>query len=114
MSSRLLASLKKVNVAANLYSFMLFGRRTIIASIIILSSIFIVALPLPIILPNQSVFATPPGESSSRIAFTSTRDGGNEEMYVMNAADGSEQTRLTNNADVDRFPDWNTAATEPK
>ena len=113
MSSQLLASLKKVNTAANLHSFMLFGRRTIIISIIILSSIFIAALPLPIILPNQSAFATPPGESSSKIAFTSTRDL-NEEIYVMNAGDGSEQTRLTNNTDDDRFPDWNTAATEPK
>ena len=114
MSSRLLASLKKVNTAANLHSFILFGRRTIIASIIILSSIFIAALPLPIILPNQSAFATtPPGESSCRIAFTSTRDL-NEEIYVMNAEDGSNQIRLTNNNVIDRFPDWNTAATEPK
>ena len=112
MSSRLLASLKKVNTTANLHSFMLLGRRTIIASIIILSSIFIAALPLPIILPNQSAFATPPGESS-KIAFISTRDL-NEEIYVMNAADGSEQIRLTNNNVIDRFPDWNTAATEPK
>jgi Tol biopolymer transport system component len=111
LSSRLLASLKKVNTAANLHSFMLFGRRTIIASIIILSSIFIAALPILIILPNQSAFATSPGENSSRIAFTSTRDG-NFEIYVMNAADGSEQTRLTNNNVIDRFPDWNTAATE--
>src|SRR5918992_5604298 len=112
MSSRLLASLKKVNTAANLHSFILFGRRTIIASIIILSSIFIAALPLPIILPNQSAFATtPPGESSSKIAFTSTRDL-NEEIYVMNAEDGSNQTRLTNNNDIDQFPNWSPNSTK--
>jgi Tol biopolymer transport system component len=111
MSSRLLASLKKVNTTANLHSFMLFGRRTIIISIIILSSIFIAALPLPIILPNQSAFATPPGESSSRIAFTSTRDL-NEEIYVMNAEDGSEQIRLTNNNDIDQFPNWSPNSTK--
>ena len=111
MSSRLLASLKKVNTTANLHSFILFGRRTIIASIIILSSIFIAALPLPIILPNQSAFATPPGESSSRIAFTSTRDL-NEEIYVMNAEDGSNQIRLTNNNDIDQFPNWSPNSTK--
>jgi dipeptidyl aminopeptidase/acylaminoacyl peptidase len=111
MSSQLLASLKKVNAAANLHSFILFGRRTIIASIIILSSIFIAALPLPIILPNQSAFATPPGENSSRIAFTSTRDL-NEEIYVMNAEDGSEQTRLTNNNTSDTHPSWSPDGTK--
>jgi Tol biopolymer transport system component len=92
---------------------MLFGR-TIIVSIIILSSIFIVALPILLPLsPNQLAFATSPGENGTKIAFTSTRDG-NEEIYVMNAEDGSDQTRLTNNTIIDRFPDWNTAATEPE
>ena len=110
MSSQLLASLKKVNTTANLYSFLLFGRRTIIASIIILSSIFIAALSLPIILPNQSAFATPPGENS-KIAFTSTRDL-NEEIYVMNAEDGSDQIRLTNNNVIDRFLNWSPDGTK--
>ncbi|WP_346817878.1 NTTRR-F1 domain [Bacillus paramobilis] len=40
----------------------------------------------------------------SKIAFTSTRDG-NAEIYVMNA-DGSNQTRLTNNAASDSDPAW--------
>ena len=41
----------------------------------------------------------------TRIAFGSTRDGGNSEIYVMNA-DGSGQTRLTNNGDFDNSPAW--------
>ncbi|HUS62562.1 MAG TPA: hypothetical protein VMY34_10220, partial [Acidimicrobiales bacterium] len=41
----------------------------------------------------------------SRIAFTSTRDGGDNEIYVMNA-DGSGQTRLTAIPGVDYFPTW--------
>ena len=40
----------------------------------------------------------------ARIAFQSSRDG-NWEIYVMNA-DGSSQTRLTNNSDEDGFPSW--------
>jgi dipeptidyl aminopeptidase/acylaminoacyl peptidase len=40
----------------------------------------------------------------SRIAFTSQRDG-NPEIYVMHA-DGSRQTRLTNNPAIDDAPDW--------
>jgi len=38
------------------------------------------------------------------IVFTSNRDG-NDEIYVMNA-DGSNQTRLTNNNVKDWFPKW--------
>ncbi len=39
-----------------------------------------------------------------KIAFFSNRDG-NYEIYVMNA-DGSGQTRLTNNPAEDRYPVW--------
>jgi Tol biopolymer transport system component len=60
-------------------------------------------LPL---LPNQfSAFATFPGENGTKIAFTSDRDG-NTDIYVMNAQDGSNQTRLTDNAASDALPDW--------
>lgn len=38
------------------------------------------------------------------IAFTSYRDG-KREIYIMNA-NGSGQTRLTNNPAEDDFPDW--------
>ena len=50
---------------------------------------------------------TPPSSITSaerKIAFASDRDG-NWEIYVMNA-DGSNQTRLTNNSAVDRQPTW--------
>ena len=40
----------------------------------------------------------------ARIAFVSRRDG-NYEIYVMNA-DGSGQTRLTNNSAWDLHPAW--------
>ena len=45
------------------------------------------------------------GEAASgRIAFVSDRDG-NDEIYVMNA-DGTDQTRLTNNPESDSDPIW--------
>ena len=43
-------------------------------------------------------------ETSLRIAFSSARDG-NYEVYVMNA-DGSGQTRLTDDPSGDTFPSW--------
>lgn len=47
---------------------------------------------------------TPPPSSVGRIAFESDRDG-NYEIYVMNA-DGTGQTRLTNNVALDAVPAW--------
>ena len=44
------------------------------------------------------------GFLSPKIAFESFRDG-NYEIYVMNA-DGSGQTRLTNNGATDVWPSW--------
>jgi Tol biopolymer transport system component len=41
----------------------------------------------------------------NRYAFTNDRDG-DWEIYVMNAQDGSNQTRLTDNAASDALPDW--------
>jgi TolB protein len=40
-----------------------------------------------------------------RIAFTSERDNGDREIYVMNA-DGSNQTRLTSSPGFDENPTW--------
>ena len=54
--------------------------------------------------PNQSAFGTFPGRNG-QIAFYSERDG-NQEIYVMNAADGSNQTRLTNSTADDLPPSW--------
>jgi Tol biopolymer transport system component len=45
---------------------------------------------------------SPDGE---KIAFASNRDG-NYEIYVMDADDGSDVTRLTDNDDFDREPSW--------
>jgi Tol biopolymer transport system component len=50
---------------------------------------------LILVVPAMPVRAALPGENG-RIAFVSQRNG-NEEIYVMNA-DGTDQTRLTNNA----------------
>jgi CSLREA domain-containing protein len=50
------------------------------------------------------VQAAPTLRSNGKIAFTSDRDG-NSEIYVMNA-DGSGQTRLTNNSVRDDYPTW--------
>ena len=42
--------------------------------------------------------------SETKIVFSSYRDG-NTEIYIMNA-DGSNQTRLTNNPAADEYPSW--------
>jgi TolB protein len=43
--------------------------------------------------------------NGSKIAFSSSRDGGNLEIYAMNA-DGSGQINLTKNAATDQTPAW--------
>ena len=59
--------------------------------------------------PTNFVTDFSPSWSSdgSRIAFVSNRDGNpaNYEVYVMNA-DGTGQTRLTNNTAHEMFPEW--------
>src|SRR5688572_23578124 len=71
----------------------------VIMVVIYASSLFM--LPLQ---ANQSAFGTVPG-SNEQIAFYSERDG-NQEIYVMNAADGSNQTRLTSVNANDSDPSW--------
>src|SRR5918995_1076311 len=84
------------------YGFLLVG-------ITILSSVAFTTLTL---LPNQfSAFATVPGEDGTKLAFTSDRDG-NTEIYVMNAQDGSNQTRLTDNGDSDSLISWSPDGTK--
>src|SRR5215213_10115758 len=68
--------------------------------IIVLSSIFNLSSSLP----DQSAFGTSAGENG-KIAFSSTRDVNNQEIYVMND-DGSDVTRLTNNLARDSDPSW--------
>jgi TolB protein len=58
----------------------------------------------PTATPTPIPTAPPTAGLSGKIAFTSTRDG-NAEIYVMNA-DGSNQTRLTNNAASDSQPSF--------
>jgi Tol biopolymer transport system component len=56
---------------------------------------------------------SPNGE---KIAFVSDRDDeetGQNDIYVMNADDGSDVTRLTDNDDDDREPDWGTNTSSP-
>src|SRR5215212_153402 len=84
------------------YGFVLVGI-TILAS---------VAFTMLTLLPNQfSAFATVPGEDGTKLAFTSDRDG-NTEVYVMNAQDGSNQTRLTDNGASDSLISWSPDGTK--
>jgi Tol biopolymer transport system component len=84
------------------YGFVLVGI-TILAS---------VAFTMLTLLPNQfSAFATVPGEDGTKLAFTSDRDV-NREIYVMNAQDGSNQTRLTMNPAFDFDPSWSPDGTK--
>src|SRR6266446_9044235 len=50
-------------------------------------------------------------KGNGKIAFGSTRDSGNHEIYVMNA-DGSNQTRITNNSAYDDQPRWSPDGTK--
>jgi Tol biopolymer transport system component len=78
------------------YGFLLVG-------ITILASVTFTTLTL--LLNQFSAFATVPGEDDTKLAFTSDRDG-NTEVYVMNAQDGSNQTRLTDNGASDGLAEW--------
>jgi Tol biopolymer transport system component len=80
----------------------------LLAGVTILSSGGFTMLPL---LANQfSASATFSGEEGTKIAFTSDRDV-NKEIYVM-AADGTGQTRLTDNAANDALPSWSPDGTK--
>lgn len=61
-------------------------------------------LTLPSTIPGSDAWpaVSPTG---SRIAFTSSRDGGDWDIFVMNA-NGTGVTPLTDNADSDRNPNW--------
>ena len=81
----------------------------VLVGITFLASVAFTTLTL---LPNQfSAFATVPGEDGTKLAFTSDRDV-NREIYVMNAQDGSSQTRLTDNGASDEFPSWSPDGTK--
>src|SRR5215207_8242431 len=84
-------------------SFMLVAQ--VIITTIFTSSVFF--LPTH---ANQSAFGTLAGPNE-QIAFTSNRDG-NGNIYVMNAGDGSNQTRLTYNEVRDTGSSWSPNGTK--
>jgi Tol biopolymer transport system component len=59
---------------------------------------------------NQSAFGTLAGPNE-QIVFFSDRDG-SQQIYVMNAADGSNQTRLTSVNANDSDPSWSPDGTK--
>ena len=61
-------------------------------------------LVLTMLVVGEPVGATLPSESG-KIAFASNRDGGNPEIYTMNA-DGTQLDHLTNNPQSDLQPAW--------
>ena len=101
MMSSLLLSALPMTITAVACSLML------VTSVIIIYTSGVFILPLQ---PNQSAFGTSPGPNE-QIAFYSTRDG-NQEIYVMNAADGSNQTRLTYNDVQDTGSSWSPDGTK--
>jgi Tol biopolymer transport system component len=75
---------------------------------VILGVLSLVLLVASITSPPASQAAFP--GTNGKIVFQSTRDG-NSEIYVMNA-DGSGQTRLTNNSAWDATPTWSSDGTK--
>ena len=78
---------------------------TILIVSIIGASIFSISILSSISPPAHSTFLG----KNSKIAFRSDRDGNSLAIYVMNAADGSDVTRLTYNPvdyDKDRDSRW--------
>jgi hypothetical protein len=108
MTSPLWAPPPMANRTTTPYGFLL----VVIGVIAIFASSIFTMLPSSPLLPNQhSAFATFLGENG-KITFDSYRDGGNYDIYVMNAADGTEQINISNNrGSADGHPDWGTATT---
>ena len=101
MMSSLLLSALPMTITAVACSLML------VTSVIIIYTSGVFILPLQ---PNQSAFGTSPGPNE-QIAFYSERDG-NQEIYIMNAADGSNLTRLTDSPANDSNPRWSPDGTK--
>ena len=66
--------------------------------------VIVCAVAILALLSVVSACGCQPQPAGNRIAFVSDRDG-NFEIYMMNA-DGSNQTRLTNNPAEDGMPAW--------
>ena len=68
--------------------------------------LFIIALAVsPLVVFTLVTQGKSEGEGEGKIAFASDRDEEDFLIYVMNA-DGSNQTRLTNNPAMDIAPSW--------
>src|SRR2546423_13332428 len=72
-------------------------------NLVIFAFSFFALLLITTFLLAPTTKATFPG-TNGKIVFSSDRDG-NPEIYTMNA-DGTNQTRLTNNSDTDDLPVW--------
>jgi len=74
--------------------------------------LFIIALAVsPLVVFTLVTQGKSEGEGEGKIAFASDRDGEDAEIYIMNA-DGSNQTRLTNNSAGDLWPCFSPDGTE--
>jgi Tol biopolymer transport system component len=92
------------------------AKKAIASSVLLIGwVIFILAPSIFLIysLSNQFAFGTFPGENG-KIVFTHYADNKSAGIiYVMNAADGSNQTRLSTDDDADDFgPDWSPDGTK--
>ena len=91
------------------------AKKAIASSVLLIGwVIFILAPSIFLIysLSNQFAFGTFPGENG-KIVFTHYADNKSAGIiYVMNAADGSNQTRLSNDDADDFGPDWSPDSTK--
>jgi Tol biopolymer transport system component len=100
-------------VMSSLLSALLMATSAVACSLILVAQVitFTSNVFISPIQPNQSAYGgTFPGRNG-QIAFYSERDG-NGNIYVMNAADGSNQTRLTNSTADDLPPSWSPDGTK--
>ena len=77
-------------------------------TIALVLTLFFLIVMIILVDPNTARAAYPGG--NGKIAFVSGRDGNNE-IYVMNA-DGTDQTRLTDNPAYDSGPSWSPDGTK--
>ena len=90
-------------------------RSTVVYSLMLVAQVTIIIVYTPSVFfvppqANYSAFGTLAGPNE-QIVFFSERDG-NQEIYVMNAADGSNQTRLTYNDVQDTGSTWSPDGTK--
>ena len=79
------------------------GRRNLVKVVLVAAAAVLAACVVALASMERPAEAAFPG-SNGKLTFASNRDG-NYEIYTMNA-DGSNQTRLTNNSEGDFRPAW--------